>query len=271
MFRMSQRTGANVGIHRRILPSLVTILSVCAISVLVAAGCGGTTGGESNNATATTPTLQPTMSDDNFSTPVDSETPAASEGEQALNVEAMGFAKKGESVGYGAVIVNPSSQDALEVEITVNLLDAKGNVFETDTGTLTGIPAGSKFYYGGEVYVQKSDKPKRLEVYADAGSWDSIDLVLPKISNVQVINEEYWGTKVRGQVTNNLDKTLSSLAKIGVVLFDKRGRVVGGGYTYLDADLKSGRKASFESVNGPAETPFSRVHQAAVSMENSVN
>ena len=250
---------------------LVLLCLVAAIAgvlgIAVFGGCGGTP------TTVVTVTASPTaaMDGENVSSPVATEAAEPAADQQEIKVEASGFGKKGETLGYGAVLVNTSStSDALEVSITVNALDSKGNVILSNSPSLTGIPAGEKFYLGGEMYLDKSDKPKKLEVYADVGSWESVNLGLPKVSNVKVVNQDYWGAKVRGQITNTLDGKLSSIALIGIVLFDSRDKVVGGGFAYLNADLPSGRRAAFEAINGVNATPYSTIHQAAVSMENAV-
>jgi hypothetical protein len=54
------------------------------------------------------------------------------------------------------------------------------------------------------------------------------------------------------------------------VIFDKGGKVVDGGFTFLDSDLKSGRTAGFEIVNGPSVTQSSKAARANASMDNQV-
>lgn len=258
---MLQRCDVKTGL---LLASFAVLLSV----VLALSACGSGTASTSSDSSSTP---SPAMTGDNFSSPAPAESTATAEAGQEVRVEASGFSKKGEELGYGVVLANTSStSDALELTVTVNALDSKGNVILSDTPALTGIPAGDKFYLGGEMYLNKSDKPKKLEVYADAGSWESVNLGLPKVSNVTVFNEDYWGPKVRGQITNTLDEELSSMATIGIVLFDSKDRVVGGGFAFLDGDLPSGRRAAFEAVNGVNATPYSKIHQAAVSVENAV-
>jgi len=71
--------------------------------------------------------------------------------------------------------------------------------------------------------------------------------------------------EVRGQVTKTPDGALSI-----IVLFDSHDGVIGGGFAFLSADLPSGRRAAFESLTGPQATPYKKIHQAAVSVENAV-
>jgi hypothetical protein len=235
--------------HRRVRQGLAAFLSV--FVVFIAAGCGATPGDGSGGASGAT-------------------TGASSGGDQALVIEAAGFSQKGDEIGYGAIIANPSAKDALQIHIAVRLLDADGKVIRADSGALTGIPDSSKFAYGGQIFLEAGDKPAKIEVVAEAGSWDNIDLALPDVTKSGLVNKASRGTTVVGQVTNTLDATLSSnSARIGIVLYDKQQRVVGGGFTYLTNDLKSGGKARFEAGNGLSATPWSTVDLCAVSMENS--
>ena len=67
--------------------------------------------------------------------------------------------------------------------------------------------------------------------------------------------------------SNNLDSPLSQFARITAVVFTASGRVVGGGYTYLDADLPPTRRAAFSTdISGsPSSAGYARA-----SMDNSI-
>jgi len=56
------------------------------------------------------------------------------------------------------------------------------------------------------------------------------------VTRVRLVKDPYVGLSVNGQVQNNLDAALSQFARISAVVFNASGRIVGGGYTYLDAD-----------------------------------
>ena len=186
-------------------------------------------------------------------------------------VDGAGFALgKYKQVGYGLVLNNTSTiSDAIDVLVTVNLIDKSGAILKTDNATLNLIPAGDTFYFGGMLGVSKGDKPSKMEAFVDVGSSEDAQYRLPTVTHVRVIKDQYVGVQVRGQVKNDWeDGSLSSSARIGCVLFDASGTVVGGGFGYLMASLPPGRTAAVELVIGPSATPASRVSRAELSIDN---
>lgn len=189
-----------------------------------------------------------------------------------VKVEGSGFSLGDyEEVGYGLVLKNTSAtMDAKEVQITVNLLSKSGAVLTTEDTTLNLIPAGKTFYFGSSTYVDKGDKPKKMEAFVDVGTSDPAEYQLPNVSHVRLVNAGYGSISVKGQVKNELQSPISMLARIGCVLSDADDKVVGGGFGYLDANLPTGRTAAVEILNGPSATPWSKIERAEVSMDNAV-
>ncbi len=87
------------------------------------------------------------------------------------------------------------------------------------------------------------------------------------MTRVRLVKDPYVGLSVNGQVQNNLDAALSQFARISAVVFNASGRIVGGGYTYLDADLAPGRRAAFsvDITASPSSASYARA-----SMDNSI-
>jgi len=245
---------------------------VCAVilalaSLLLVGACG------SSGKTATTPPSDApdAVATEDVGTP-DVSTSQPSPGDAQVVVDGAGFSVgDDQEVGFGLVLRNTSdTMDAIDVQVSVNLLSSSGAVVKTEDGSLNVIPAGGTFYYGGESFLDKGDKAKRLEAFVDVGSSEAAQYNLPEVTHVHVVNQDYIGVTVSGQVKNELESSLSCIATIGCVLFDGNGKVVGGGFAYLDADLKPGRTAAFEVLNGTTATPASKVKRAEVSMDNEV-
>lgn len=238
-------------------------------AVLLAVGCG-TAAKTTSIAPSETPDAMATAAAETSSAPSQDATSA----DAKIIVDGAGFSVGDyQEVGYGLVLKNTStSMDAREVQVTANLLDGSGAVIQTDNATLNLIPAGGTFYFGSSIYVDKGDKPRELEAFVDVGSSETADstLQLPQVTHVRMINEPYVGVTVRGQVKNNLDGTLSMLARIGCVLFGANDKVVGGGFGYMRASLPSGRTAGIYVTNGTIATPASKVKRVEVSMDNAV-
>ncbi len=193
----------------------------------------------------------------------------AAEGGAQVVVDGSGFSvDEYGNAGYGLVLHNTSTaEDAYDLAITANLLDSAGNVIDTDNTTLSLLPAGETFYFGGEFYDVK--KAKKLEAFVDIGTTEPAQYELPKATNVRLAGDQDFGLRVKGQVKNTHEGTLSEFARIGVVVFDKNDEVIGGGYAFLDANLPSGRTAAFDTGNGVSATPRSKAARVKASVENS--
>jgi len=231
-----------------------------------AAGCG-----EPASTASTEPSEIPDAVVTTDSEPTDATVDTTDSGEAKVVVEKAGFSHEAQygELAYGIVLKNPSSMDATEVQVSINMLDKSGTILSTEDSMINVIPAGETYYFGGSTYIEGS-KPKKMEAFVDVGSSESAQYALPEVSKVRIVRDDWGGFSVRGQVKNNLDGTLSSLATITCVVFDKNGKVVGGGFTYLDSDLPSGRTAGFEIVNGPGAIPPSKAAEAKASMDNEV-
>lgn len=246
-----------------------------AIIALVVGACGGSKGEtaaetvtvtvSASETTTTETTTSATESTSTASTPTESK-------EATVAVGKMGVAQGSQGeVGYGLVLKNLSTtEDAIDVTVTVNILNAAGDILTTEAERVNVIPAGSTYYLGGETYINKNGKATKIEPIVDVGSSEKAAYRLPKVTKVKLTNEEYIGLKVSGEVENTLTQPLSQLAKISAVVFDAKGNVLGGGFAFLDANLPPGTRAGFETANGTGAVPAKRAVLARVSMNNEV-
>lgn len=184
-----------------------------------------------------------------------------------VRVTAVGFGQTdSRELGAGAVVTNASSSDALGVEVTFNAINSRGRIVGSDTADMQLVPAHSTVYMGTDVFTH--GRASRIEAFAQVDGSVSHRYSLPRVSNVRVQRDPYLGIRVTGEVHNTLHGTLSSFARIGIVIFDRSGRIVGGGYTFPDGDLPSGRRIAFEAGNGVDATSSSRASCARASMDN---
>ena len=163
-------------------------------------------------------------------------------------------------VGYGVVLQNVSpDQDALDVDVLVNILDAGGRILESDSNTYEAIPAGATYYGGGEA-IYEGAAPARTEVTVQVRNRQAKSAIaLPPVSNVRVT--ENFGTSVLGEVANpSSTRSLSDIARITVVCFDAAGNVIGGGRTYPPTTLPPGGRAAFDaSIEGLSPSQIASV------------
>jgi hypothetical protein len=247
------------------------LLAPLAFVLLAATGCGGSDAGEGvKTVTVTTPAATDgTSTSETDTEDVVDTTTEAEPSEASIEIEDQGVGQADQSVSYGLILRNDSSSDdAFDVTISVNILDRSGGILATDSNVISVIPAGETYYFGGETYLEKGGKAAKLDPLVEVGYSDAATYPLPQARRVRVVRDDFGGVEVRGEVENTLESSLSSFARISIVLLSRRGEIVGGAYTYLDADLPPGRRAGFNAYITAA--PSRAVDTAKVSVENSV-
>jgi hypothetical protein len=190
-----------------------------------------------------------------------------------VTVEKSGIAYRVSSIGstfagWGAVLRNVSpDEDALRVELLVNILDASGLILESEAVSFVGIPAGATYFAGGESIF--SGIPARIEVTVRTGARQRKSIPgLPPVSNVR-LSEGLFGLEVLGEIANPYAQTLSSIARITYVALDAAGNVIGGGRTYPPTSLPPGARAAFSGdLEGLSASQVARVE---VSVEPEVD
>src|SRR5581483_2696990 len=148
--------------------------------------------------------------------------------------------------GYGVVLRNVSpDEDALRVSVLANVLDAAGRILASDSQDIVGIPAGATYYVGGDVIYSSATPAVSLETSVQVGGRHSKSIgALPPIANLRWTSGSS-GAEVDGEFSNPYTRTMSDLARIGVVCFDASGNVIGGDRTYPPAQLPPGGRAGF--------------------------
>jgi hypothetical protein len=181
------------------------------------------------------------------------------EGVQApeLQVAEQGVSNTDSGASYGLIVKNPSTDtDAIEVDVTVNLVGADGDIVQTDTQNLVGVPAGAEFAIGAEADTS-GDRVRRMEVTVTASEGATAgELTVPEATRPKILRDEF-GTTVRVQVHNTMDTALSSITDVFAVLRDSSGKIVGGMSGFPDSDIQPGARAAVEL------TSFARIPQAS--------
>ena len=175
----------------------------------------------------------------------------------------------GTNISYGFVLVNHSQdEDARDVEVDINFLDAAGNAVATDSQILLGgIRAGTNFYMGGLVLTNSSTVVTHMAAFVKVGESSPRSLVAPAVTNVRLSADPYDGTVILdGDVTNEATSNLSLLAEISAVYFNSAGKIVGGGLTFPPFALPPGAQTAFE-IDTLGTPLASSVAQAKVSVD----
>jgi len=239
-------------------------LGLVIIAALYANGCGSKNSTGATTASPQTKTFTPA--------PGDAGSQGSSGGNATVNVVDAGFTrtdKQTSDISYGIVLENVSTtDDAFDIQVTANFVGPSGTIMLTEGDTIGVIPAGTRYYYAGQTFPSKSDKTTKLETTVTVGSSAPAAYVFPEISDVRMSWDQYLGLQVRGVVKNPYQEAISSYATIFVVCFNESGRVVGGGYTFLDNDLPPGGRAAFEAGNGLMSLKKGDVRSVKVTMGN---
>ena len=154
---------------------------------------------------------------------------------------------------YGAVLTNPSpDQDALDVQVTANFLAANGQIVATSVDTVSDVPAGSTFFYGGIALGSTVNAaPATLQLTTLVGSVQrAAHLPSVAVTNLRVIPDDSGNAEVQGQFTNPFTETLPSFTAITYVIFDSGGNVLSGGSTFADAEVPPGGLLGFDDTDG---------------------
>jgi|1186.fasta_scaffold01376_2 hypothetical protein len=162
-------------------------------------------------------------------------------------VEKSGFSVAGTELGYGVVLRDTSAtRDAVGVTVTVNVVDAANRVLRTDTSHLSGIPAGSTYYFGGDVFLDAGSAPASLQVSVRTEGDQPKRLAGPQVAGLTATADAAGRVHLHGELTNTATQPMSSLTRISGVVFDTAGNVIGGGVTFPTAPVRPNDHFDFD-------------------------
>ncbi|MDQ3068080.1 MAG: hypothetical protein M3R12_13175 [Actinomycetota bacterium] len=174
------------------------------------------------------------------------------------------------SVSYGIELANPSPEnDALDVDVLVNFVDATNRVVDTDTVSVDAIAAGSRYYLGGSTSIPDASPVSKLEIVTRIGGQAPKRKLGPAFADVIVQAQKgdpAWVGAVVGQVENDHPTMLLRRTQISTVIYDSAGEVIGGSTGGSSGGLLPGVRAYFQASSGVSSIPFDRVASASVSV-----
>ncbi len=193
-----------------------------------------------------------------------------------LSIVTTGYSQRpdrfgtGSSVSYGVVLDNPSdTEDAQNVTVLVNFLDATNHTLETATTRIGAIRAASTFNVGGSESLPSQAPVVKLEVVIQTDSFVKRTLHEPAVENVHIIPSSFeptWVGAIEGDIVNDHPTDTLTNAQTYVVLYDASGHVVGGGTGFLLAVLPPGTRAHLSASFGFTAVPTDKATTAAISI-----
>lgn len=192
-----------------------------------------------------------------------------------LIVDARGFSQRdkpfgGASVSYGLLLRNSSpDQDALDISLLVNFIDANDRVLQSHTQTVSVIRAGSTYALGGSQNLPDWTPVSRLEVVYQIGGRTAASARFPLVENIRIVasRDPGWVGSVDGEVINTDAMLALRTSRISTVLFDAAGNIVGGSTGFLTTQLLPGARVFFTANSGANSIPLQRAAMARVSVD----
>jgi hypothetical protein len=216
-------------------PRRTPAFALAVLAAAAAVGCGD----EPGRAGSPTPEQ---------ATPTATATATQESAPAKATVVESGFSDPGTAgtVTYGAVLKNMSGDsDVLYVAVTINGLDAGGNVLATDTKEISVIPPGKEFVIGGDL-DPGDEKIADLDIQADTTDSAPAQYPLPEVSRVRMEPQEFGGLAIRAQVENTLDSPLSEITDVFGIVRDADDKIVAGTYSFPPTEIQPGRRAAVE-------------------------
>ena len=163
-------------------------------------------------------------------------------------------------VYYAAEIENKNNKVAEFISVTVTGKNSEGKILFTETGSYKDInylfPGEKVSFVGNENWDESEGTPTTIEFTVSVRQWSNVsDFNYPKNMDLEVENTSKIGKgsdyfKITGEIINHSNFDIRST--LAVVTFKKDGKIVGGGFTYVDDIKAEGRKA-FEIYSSDIE------------------
>jgi hypothetical protein len=151
-----------------------------------------------------------------------------------------GFSQEGIEIGYGFLVANPNLSHALEdTEYRITFFNDKDDVIAVDEGYIDLLIPGQIFGIGDHIFVDEGENVDRMAILARPSTYKP---AIPKpglaAENVTLITGTV-GIIVSGEIINPYQTMLENV-RVTAVIYDNAGRIVGGGYDWIDSIAPAG-------------------------------
>jgi hypothetical protein len=163
-------------------------------------------------------------------------------------VLASGLGQRGRSVGFGFVLENPNANYAIErSQYQVAIYDEAGTVLQTESGYIEVILPSQRLGIADDTSVPEGAKAARLEVQISAKNYVASE-ALPAfvVGQTDYVADNYY-PQVTAVITNPYASEVTD-PRIHVVAYNAAGKIVGGGFTYVNFIPARGRTGATVSV-----------------------
>ena len=171
----------------------------------------------------------------------------------SVKLLAYGYSVKDTNVSVGFLAENNLKDQFIDPgPYHVSVYDESGNVLGVDEGYINTLFPGETSGTSVNVSIPEGKTVGNVEVQIDPGdSSDHFDISANPFSteNVKFAPGTY-SSKVTGTLKNSYDQTITYV-EVNAVAYDKDGKIIGGGNTYVDFVPAEGQTAFEIRVNLP--------------------
>lgn len=173
---------------------------------------------------------------------------------EPLVLQRQGYGQVDREVGFGMLIENPNAGALIEdSQWRVSAYAADGRVLAADDGYLIAILPGEALGLAGTLYTVTDEVVAWVEAQLLDGDPVTSEPRQPFGAEGATYRPDDHFPKVTGAIVNPTYQTVTDL-RVSALLYDKAGRIVGGGYTFLDF-LPANDRAAVEVSVTSAEVP----------------
>jgi len=234
--------------HRIIVALSVTLLlAACGISAIPTTS--GTPQSEvvvqATAAPAPTAAPKPTTTPKPTEAPKPTATPAptATPEPEKLKLLDSGFGQNKQVIGYAFLVENPNKGLAYgSSQYHVSVYSADGTVLGTDSNYIAVIFPGEKLGVAGRLYLNSEAKAEKIEVQILGGKTETFKEIQGFGTDKVTFAPDPYSPKVAGIVTSSYTKDIKQVY-VAAIAYDQAGKIIGGGFTFLDFVPAAGKTA----------------------------
>jgi hypothetical protein len=192
-------------------------------------------------AEAGAPTIAPTTE-----APLPTDTPQAPQ--LPLEIQASGFGQQRDIVSYAFVLQNPNAGAAIESsQYQIAAYDSAGTVLKTDSGYVELVLPGEKTGVAGSLFLPENTEASRVEVQLKTGRFEPSE-PLPNFSveKLQLQPDDTF-PKVTALINSPYARDID-MVRVAAVVYDETGKIIGGGFTFLNFALANAQAPVAVSV-----------------------
>lgn len=153
-----------------------------------------------------------------------------------------GFGQADTHIGMGYILENTDTKNAIEgTQVRLIAYDDKGNVLGAEEASIEIILPGEKLGSYAETFVPEGGKVAKMEVQVKGGTSTAININGPIFTTDKVtfLADKYF-PKASGVIVNGLNKNIEKM-RVSALAYSAEGKIIGGGYTFLDFLPPSGQ------------------------------